>query len=329
MHNSNVKGSFMADARSQARRWGVFNYEEQQKAQEKKTQPGGGSSYSSNIVFPEGVKPFRFPEDKSFVTLDIIPFLTDHFGETTCRSEVSYFRHNNIGAPHPHNYICPKKTVGLPCPICDAMYKLDFNDPDDRAIRWNHRPKERRLYVVRWIDGPEETRDDLFILDQSPFMFGDLISRKLAVRDMADPEEVKWGSFPDLMEGYSLKVGLSTESFNGRKYIKPVSIDFKKRNYTYASTPEEEDDFLSTVPDLYKCLRILPYDELNTFFQTGKLSQEVEMNTSPTQQESHNHLDPTLGHSPIVSAPVLHNVPIFTSQKTGGFVDEVEGDVPF
>lgn len=319
----------MADARSQARRWGVFNYEEQQKAQEKKQQQQGGNNYSSNIVFPEGVKPFRFPEDKPFVTLDIIPFLTDHFGEIRCRSEVSYFRHNNIGAPHAHNYICPKKTLGLPCPICDAMYKLDFNDPDDRAIRYNHRPKERRLYVVRWIDGPADTREDLFILDQSPFMFGNLISQKLAVRDMSDPEEAKWGSFPDLMEGYSLKVGLHPEPFNGRTYIKPVSVDFKKRNYTYASTPEEEDAFLATVPDLYKCLKVLPYDELNALFQTGKLSQEVEMNTSPTHQESMNRLDPTQGHSPIVSAPVLHDVSVFTAQKAGEDTADVESDLPF
>lgn len=327
-HRATERLLIMADARSQARRWGVFDYAEQQKEQEKKSQ--SGNVYSSHLHFPDGVKPFRFPEKRSFITIDIIPFLSDYGGETRLLSEVQYFRHNNIGLPNSHNYVCPKKTMGKPCPICDAMYKLDFNDPEERAIRNDLRPKDRRLYLMRWLDGPEEAKETMYILDQSDFLFGDLIRKKLAIRDREDPVESRWVHFPDLMEGFMLKVGLSTEMFRGSPFVKPVSIDFKPRNYQYASTPEEEDAFLATVPDLYKCLQVLPYDELDAIYQTGKRTIEPVMNDSPTQQQKYDRLDPTQGHNPIVGTPeVLHDVSVFTSQSTDHYVDDVESDVPF
>lgn len=316
----------MADARSQSRRWGVLDYEQQQQEQEKKSQ--SSAPYSSYLDLPENVRLLKLPDDRPFITLDVIPFLSDHGGETRLLSDVKYSLHKNIGLPNARSYICPRKTFGKPCPICDAMFKLDFNDPDERAIRNEIRPKERLLYFVRWLDGPEETKQTLFILDQSDFVFGDLIKNKLMARDRNDPVEAKWTRFPDLMEGFMLKISLRAEEFRRSKYIKPVGIDFKPRSYQYASTPEEEEAFLSTVPDLYKCLHVLPYDELNAIFQSGKAPQGPEMNESPTQQESFNRLDPTQGHNPIVKGvPVMHDVPVFTSQRSD-YVD-VESDVPF
>lgn len=313
----------MADSRTQARRWGVFDYDEQQKNQEKAIQAysnGGRSFYRGYINYPEGVKPFKFPENKPFIAIDIIPFLTDFFGQTQLVSELPYFRHNNIGSPYSHNYICPHRTFGKPCPICDAMVKYDFNDPDERAIRNTLRPKERRLYLVRWLDGPEESKSTLYVLDQSTFTFGDLISKKLMIRDREDPIESGWKKFPDLMEGFSLKIGLSTESFNNHSFAKPVSIDFKPRSYQYASTPEEEEAFLSTIPDLYKCLNVLSYDELNEKFQSGMRTNSPDLNSSPTQPEVSQRLDPTMGYSPLVK-----DVSVFTAQRN----IDVEDDTPF
>ena len=312
----------MADSRSQARRWGVFDYGEQQKELEKAAK--SNAAFTGYLKLPEDVKLFRFPEQRNSILIDIIPFLTNHGGETRLMSELPYFRHVNIGLPNPRNYVCPKKTLGKPCPICDAMYKLDFNDPEDRALRNELRPKERRLYLIRWLDGPEDARDDLYILDQSDFIFGELIRKRLSIRDREDPTESNWPHFPDLMEGFMLKVGLSPEPFRGSTYMKPISIDFKPRNYQYATTPEEEEAFLATVPDLYDCLHVLSYDELNTEFQSGRKLQEPEMNTSPTAPERSYRLDPTQGH-----APIVRDVTVFASQRHQDTSVDVESDVPF
>lgn len=316
----------MADARSQSRRWGVLDYEQQQQEQEKKAQ--APSPFASYLDLPDQVRVLRFPDGRPAIALDVIPFLTEHGGHTHLCSEVPYALHKNIGLPTPRSYICPRKTFGQPCPICDAMYKFDFNDPDERALRNELRPKERILYFVRWLDGPEDTKNTLFILDQSDYVFGTLIKNRLMGRDRSDPVESGWSHFPDLMEGYMLRVGLSSADFRGASYIKPISVDFKPRSFQYVATPEEEDEFLSKVPDLYKCLRVLSYDDLNAVFQTGKAPQGPEMNSSPTQQESMNRLDPTMGHNPIVKdVPVLRDVPVFTSQVVGN--SDVEGDLPF
>lgn len=304
----------MADARSQARHYGTIDYDVQMREQEQRAQEQ--SNFYSPLRIPEHVKLLRLPEDRQSINIDILPFVTDHFGEPKVLPDLTYYRHTNIGK---RNYICPKKTLGKPCPICDAMNKYDFNDQEERRIRDALKPRARGLYLVRWLDAPGTGRDDLYLLDQSQFLFGDKIKNRLRTRDRNDPVESAWSRFPDLIEGFMLRVGLTTEQFRGSNYVKPTNIDFKARTYQYAKTPEEADKILSEMPDLYKCLNVLSYEELEEAYRAQSQGFEVEMNTSPTNQDAQKKLDPTQGHNPIV----LHDVSVYTSQP------EVEGDLPF
>ena len=83
---------------------------------------------------------------------------------------------------------------------------------------------------------------------------------------------------------------------------------------------EEEEAFLSTIPDLYKCLNVLSYDELNEKLQSGIHTSSPDLNSSPTQPEAAQRLDPTMGYAPLVK-----DVSVFTAQRN---VD-VEDDTPF
>lgn len=313
------RAKIMSNAREQSRRWKVMSYEDQQKEQER---PRRFTSSFAVVDCPDGVSMFRFPKDVPFITLDILPFLTDYTGDVELRSEALYFRHNNIGRPVPQNFICPKRTFGKPCPVCEEMNKYDFNDAEERDMRIALRPKERKLYLVRWLDGPEDTKDNLYILDQAVNHLSNLITQKLSIRDREDPFESSWAKFFSLSEGLMLKVGLTEDTFRNVSYIKPVSVDFKKRTYQYAKTEEEEEAFLKDMPDLYSCLVIHSYDDIKAAVQSGAVQTEPEMNTSPTKQERNKRLDPTQGY-----APIVRGVSVFTTgEKTE---KTVEDNLPF
>lgn len=161
-----------------------------------------------------------------------------------------FYVHRRVGAED-KTYICPLKTNGSPCPICEHIAKLR-KDPDveNNEIKDLY-PKERELYNVIDLNNKKE---GVKIFDISTHLFG----KKLEEEIMEGDEEL--ADFADLDGGKTLKVRGRAKTWltpEGKKveFFETSRIDFKDRS-------DYDEDILEKVFDLDKIMIVLSYDEL-------------------------------------------------------------------
>jgi hypothetical protein len=212
-----------------------------------------GSSFGY-MNLPKGVDIFKEPKGR--VTVDIIPYvISDKFHadldkEAGIEVGVLWYKkpfkvHRQIGAGNGDTVVCPS-TFGKPCPICEHRKKRMAEGADKDEIKALATSK-RNLYAVIPI-GVKDFDEKIHIWNTTDYFVQELINKELE-------EQEDKVTFPDLEEGYSLKFRFDEESFAGHKYTKPSRLDFEDRD------PYDED-ILDEVPDLDKCLKVLPYAEL-------------------------------------------------------------------
>ena len=177
--------------------------------------------------------------------------------------ERTYYRHFDIGV-NEDSYVCPAKTYGEACPICEHRAKLarkPGTDPDTlKALD----VKERQLWIVMDLSDPEKGYQ---LWDTSYHTFGKLLDKRIKE---ADPDE-DFDKFYFLAGGADLKIGTTEKPLPRGKYYDVASIDFKTRK------DDIEDDVVAGFPCLDDLIVKTPYEKLKAIFlQIPESAQEAD-----------------------------------------------------
>ena len=210
-------------------------------------------------------------EPKSRIDLDIIPYEVtsenhldrdDEYG-TAVPGEIwykkPYLLHRSIG-PSSDAVVCPA-TDKQPCPICEYRQQLlnEGMEWDDEMVR-SLKPSKRNLYVVVPI-GNKNYPEEPHIWDISQFLFQEKLNEEIG-------ENEEYESFPDLEDGYTLRIRFSEESLGSNKFADTSRIDFVDRKKPYP------DSLIDEVPNLDEVLAVLSYDALQKMFYGGLSAAE-------------------------------------------------------
>lgn len=229
-------------------------------ADDAKRQQKAATSYGY-LSLPKGLSVFT-PEPGGRVSFDIIPYTVtdtrhpDKNEEAGVAVEGSpwYKRpfklHRNVGAGN-DTAVCPT-SIGKKCPICEYRAKR-LKEGADKEETDALKASLRALYLVR-PKGHKKFEDELHLFDISLYNFQNLLNDEL--------EEIEaYEVFPDLEEGYTLKVRFDSKTVGGgNPFAQASRIDFVEREEQYSN------DDIENSPSLDDILIIPSYDELKAKF---------------------------------------------------------------
>jgi hypothetical protein len=228
------------------------------------------------LLLPDGLKPWK-PKRADGVshTVDFLPFkVTDtHLkyvpnlrqsapGKWYC--ERTYFGHRGIGV-NQDKYICPTKTFGKRCPICESQQELKkspHKEDEERAKLL--RCSERQLWLV-WDNDDRDAGVQLW--DEANFNFGANIASYIK----SSPENIRseYRAFWSPWDGFTVRLSCREKpigKFNNYEYhihsfykrSKPlpeeivrhgfdldaivVALEYKALKSVFEGMPEEDSD---------------------------------------------------------------------------------------
>lgn len=213
-----------------------------------------GSRY---LRLPEGVNFFKV--DKAGIRLiDVMPYIMKTDGRYADKGEPywekTFWTHRNVG-PNGDMVICPNKTAGKKCPICEHRAAMTNNADADEDELKALAPKERQLFLVK---DPKDVERGLQVWDVSSFLFGNLLESRIENAD--EDEEEEWDTFADLETGSTLRLTFAEKTLAGNKFYETTSIDLKRRKVQYSDSDLDEN------PCLDDLLVIRDYDDLKKLF---------------------------------------------------------------
>jgi hypothetical protein len=237
---------------------------------------------SGNLHFcpPSGVEVWCPTEEKDY-RINIIPYLItkkNHpdgilSGEEFQIGEDWYRRpygiHSKVGGIR--DVICPLVTFKKPCPICEEVLKLSWND-DAELIR-TLRPKRMMLYNLYH---PKQNTYSIF--DWSKTKFSDVLEGELLRNS-----DKSLSNFVQLEGGMTLTIRSIQKVFAGQKFFTIDRIDF---------SPSPRDTYpksvLENAPKLDDVFTEMPYEDIKELFMTGKKQlkdriEETEETHTPVQ----------------------------------------------
>ncbi|MDR2704334.1 MAG: hypothetical protein LBC02_01005 [Planctomycetaceae bacterium] len=242
------------------------------------------------VQLPDGVKFFKFKEEGT-IRLDIIPYrmskpsLHPHAnGEWWY--ERTYFVHKNVGSANA-TVVCPKSTLGKPCPICEYKNTLDYSDEEDLKRIKQLNPQERQLFNIALpplssqIEGTSGviTHPQIYVLDQSRYGFGSVIDDMIK---NADEDDEHYQYYADLKIGSTLKLNLKKQNI-GYVFYKVDAVEIKRRKYTY------DESVIDLAVDLDRVIQTMSYGELkDMFFDNGEYDVSKQSSQSKPKSKSSN-----------------------------------------
>jgi len=230
-----------------------------------------GTQYG-HLNLPKGLRVFR-EEAKTRVAIDIMPYVVssenhpdrdDEYGIAVPGElwyKLPYKLHRNIGASN-ESVVCPS-SIKQKCPICEHRAQLlkdgaDWNDDAVKALK----PSARNLYIVI-PKGNKNFDEKPHIWDISQFLFQDKLNEEIQ-------ENEEYETFPDLEEGFTLRIRFSEEQLGANKFAETSRIDFIEREEPY------EESILDTIPSLDDLLVIPAYKTIEALFFGGLSQDEVD-----------------------------------------------------
>lgn len=231
----------------------------------RETAAKSGTFERTTLNVPDGCTFFK-PKKAGVYRLDIIPYEVTEKGNPNAEPGVlhyerTFYVHRGVGANN-ESYVCPAKTSGKKCPICEHRAKL-AKDPDtDEELIRTLSPKKRQLFNVIPLDG--DSAGDVQVWDESYHLFGKHLVRKINEADEEDQD--KFDKFHDPENGLTLRVGVSEESGAGYSYYDASNIEFKERKKSY------DEDIVDKAYNLDEMIREPSYAELKKVF----LQEEAE-----------------------------------------------------
>jgi len=219
-----------------------------------RAEKAGSGSRAGYLKLPSGVKLFK--PKAGIVLLDIMPFragLHNPFADEGMKYyERTFFVHRNIG-PNEEMVLCPRKTSGGRCPVCERKAVLARKDDDDaEALAKELEPKQRQLFNLI---NRKEPDAGIQIWDISYHLFGEELDKSIRASD----EEDRWDAFFHLKDGFTLKVSMEDDSYSGHAFVRAGRIDFKKRE-------PYESDMLDQAHCLDELLTELSYEKLKKLY---------------------------------------------------------------
>lgn len=221
------------------------------------------------LSMPDGWNLYK--AEPGSIKIDILPYIvgdvkTHPEGENMAEDvwyRFPYKLHGSVG-PNRTTLVCPS-TIGKPCPVCEKRQEI-FDDPDmDNKAAGKFRASPRSLFVIKVKGGDDKkAMGKKFIWDISDFCFFDQMDVEL------DHGEEEWNDFACLEGGYTLKVRLLEESFDGNKYPKCDRIDFIERK-----------DYNESILDKLPCLddviipNIKTYNEIEAILEGEEEEEET------------------------------------------------------
>jgi hypothetical protein len=234
-----------------------------------KTKQTGASFGYLNL--PKGISMFS-PEPGGKCHLDFMPYVVSSpkHPDGIEPGEIWYKRpfkaHRNIGVEK-DSVIC-LTSIGKKCPICEYRTQM-IKEGRDKVETDALKPSARNLYVVIPKKNKKlEEKPHLFDISQA--MFQNLLAEEL---EENESNEV----FPDLEQGYTLKIRWDSKTIGGSKPFAEASrIDFEDRDDPYS------EDIMEDIPDLDAVLNIMTYQALEKKF----LEMEDEEDGSEGEHEA-------------------------------------------
>ena len=213
-----------------------------------------GASYGY-LNLPKGISMFA-PEPGGKCHLDFMPYIVSSpkHPDGIEVGEIWYKRpfkaHRNIGVEK-DSVIC-LTSIGKKCPVCEYRAQM-IKDGRDKTETDALKPSARNLYVVIPKKNKKlEEKPHLFDISQA--MFQNLLAEEL---EENESNEV----FPDLEQGYTLKIRWDSKTIGGSKPFAEASrIDFEDRDDPYS------EDIMEDIPDLDAVLNIMTYQALEKKF---------------------------------------------------------------
>ncbi len=216
------------------------------------------------LKLPPGISVFKHTAGKTRTVLDIIPYIvslpkhpdmnpdnaeTAHKGNPWYKLPITV--HHGIGAgKNKETLICPQTIGKSKCPICEEAAK-QFKDGVDSS-KVVGKSSLRNLYVVI----PKKMKDfenEMHIWDIAQGNF-----QKELNKDLEEKSELC--SFPDPVDGQTLTIRFTEESYAGNKYAEASRIDYDDRKKPYKLSIMKE------APCLDDCIKVLSYKELYSKF---------------------------------------------------------------
>lgn len=216
--------------------------------------------FGHTLQLPEdsSIEFFKVKETKYM--LDVIPYIVtatnhpDGCEKNELWTNRSYYVHRNVGSNN-DTYVCPNKTFGKPCPICEFAAKRRNNGAAKEELR-ELQPKQRDLFhVIDLNDDPKK----VMLWDVSTFLFTKALDQQVADEDDAD------FCYADLQDGKTLKIRFEKKNFGGREFFETNRIDFVDRKKGY------KDSILDQTVPLDDIIVCPSYKELEAaFFMDGE-----------------------------------------------------------
>lgn len=230
----------------------------------RKAEKSNTGSEHPTIKIPEGMEFLKFQTD-GIKRLDILPYvvkLGSDIAEAGVHHYVKSFSVHWIGANN-NAYVCPKRTIGKRCPICEEAARMKGDPNADEDLMYSLFPKQRELFYVIDHDEPEK---GVQLWDMSYHLFG----KKLDARIRNSDEDDNYDTFFDPDDGMTLKIGLESKAKGAWKWYDVETIDFKKRKD--AIDPELYED----LPSLDDLVKIEKYDKLKAIFHNDEDEDDEE-----------------------------------------------------
>lgn len=240
------------------------------------------SGFTPTVVkLPEGVS-FFSPKKAGAYRLEIVPYEVPakpsggqnpnaQAGEL--HYERTYFSHRAIGADE-RSYVCPAKTAGKPCPICEHRREMMRDKDADEDLIKALAPKQRQLWNVYDHADPDK---GVQVWDISFHLFGKQLKAAVLNADEDDSFEF----FADPRDGLTLRVGMEEKSFAGNSFLEAASIGFKARKEPLS------DEILDAAHPLDDLLVLVDYDKLKSIFlqEEGVDHKDDEDEATPSKEK--------------------------------------------
>lgn len=252
-----------------------------------------------SLAIPHGLPMWR-PKAQDYV-IDLVPYIVPKKSRFASHNNAAanewwyerrYFNHPRIGVAG-DAIVCPARTFGKPCPICEHKKKLEetlrARGPKvskqefiDAMSPLN--PKERQLFLV-YDHSAKSVGIQLW--EESFHNFGKQLTQKLttARKELRDKLEV----FFDPYGGFSLRIVGVEESGGQYKYTKFSVDEFIERKKGLSSAIYEHEFCLDTIPVE------MPYKDIAKVFSAGvdaKDEDVEEENTDNTDEEENEEPEP-------------------------------------
>jgi len=228
-----------------------------------------GSIFNKAKV-PENVSFWKCGSGKHII--DILPFVAGpnvpnkNVDEGDVEYVIDVWVHRNVG-PKEDSFVCPTRTWGEPCPICEDLKENEYDEEYVKGMR----SKRQSVYLVWVHDSAKEEEEGIKIFNTAHFFMQNHLDELAEI-----PRGGGVIIFSDLDEGKSVAftrkgTGAGNTQFLGHKFVdRPEPIP---------------DDIVDQIFSLDECIDMRPtYDEMaDSYF--GKEEKDEEVESEPEEND--------------------------------------------